>query len=112
MSDESDEKEDARDRYRKIDLLDQLVKLLVATGGDERVLIFQLDIWQKQAHVIVPMAMIEEAQDRATTVRFLRDLSTIDGLDETLPVRIRPSQPSTEDELRSVVEEVVPAAGG
>ncbi len=112
MSDESNGREEPVAHYRNIDLLDQLVKLLVATDGDERVLILQLEVWQKQARVIVPMAMIESAQDRATTVTFLRDLANIDTLDETLPVRIPPSQLSTEDELRAVVEEVLPAAGG
>lgn len=110
MSDEEDEKEVGQDRYRQIDPLEQLTKLLVAAGGDERVLILQLEVWQKQAHVIIPMKMIEDAQDRANAANFLRRLAGIDSLDETLPVKIASKEVSVEEVLRATIEPDVPIA--
>ncbi len=111
MSDKEGEKEVLADRYRRINLTDQLTRLLEATGGDERVLILQLEIWQKQANVIVPMSVIEDAQDRATTASFLRQLADTANLDETLPVQTTPKGPFVEEVLRKVVEETGPLTG-
>jgi hypothetical protein len=100
----------SKDRYRVIDPFNQLVRIMVESGGMEPVLRLQLEVWEKQGEFEVPEEMLVEARHKAKTARLLRDLTETDSLNETLPVGFFFPRPSAEVvELRASIEPDMPA---
>lgn len=105
MNFEIEEGEVPKSRYRVINPLNQLVRIILESGGSEPVLRLQLEVWEKQTGFTISDEELVEARHLARAAGLSRSLAENDSLDNTLPVGFFLPRPSAEvAELRATIE--------